>query len=235
MDELNKRAGKNASLTARSAAVILNHRPILGVARFLLLTLLTWFHPRLRHIIYQRASSLVIDTSCIRPAATRNVLWIIRFQEVCCFLWCFGIAAVPRVFFGQWPIPFVIHAYLTGVAIISINTIRTLGSHRWSNDGEEMTFVEQMLDSVDYPHRAPITELWGPVGTRFHALHHLFPSLPYHAMPAAHRRLTAQLPSDSPYRLTQRVTLFGALRELWQQAGASSADRDKAESEMIAV
>jgi hypothetical protein len=36
-----------------------------------------------------------------------------------------------------------------------------------------------------------------PLGLRYHALHHLFPSLPYHALGTAHRRLIVALPPDS--------------------------------------
>jgi fatty acid desaturase len=83
-----------------------------------------------------------------------------------------------------------------------------------------MTFVEQVADSVNYPRHSWMTELWGPIGTRYHALHHLFPSLPYHAMPEAHRRLMAQLPADSPYRTTEEETLTGAVAALWRRASA---------------
>jgi fatty acid desaturase len=57
---------------------------------------------------------------------------------------------------------------------------------------------------------------------RFHALHHLFPSLPYHALGAAHRRLMARLPPDSPYRLTEAPRLSASLRQLWRAARGSA-------------
>jgi len=58
------------------------------------------------------------------------------------------------------------------------------------------------------PPPAVLPLLWAPVGLRYHALHHLLPNLPYHSLGAAHRRLLAQLPADSPYRATasRRVT-----------------------------
>jgi fatty acid desaturase len=113
---------------------------------------------------------------------------------------------------------FLIQAYLLSVTLIVINNVRTLGAHRWMGDGRELSFEEQLLDSVNYPHRPWFTELWGPVGTRYHALHHLFPSIPYHNLPEAHRRLMQGLPADSLYRETERISLIGAIRELWVRA-----------------
>jgi fatty acid desaturase len=60
------------------------------------------------------------------------------------------------------------------------------------------------------------------VGLRYHALHHLFPSLPYHSLGIAHRRLMAQLPADSPYRGTIRGSFLEAAREMWRSASTSS-------------
>ena len=39
-------------------------------------------------------------------------------------------------------------AYLTGVVLIFLNSVRTIASHRWASGGEEGTFVDQMLDSL---------------------------------------------------------------------------------------
>ena len=63
-----------------------------------------------------------------------------------------------------------------------------------------MTVTAQFLDSVNVPPPGPIAELWAPVGLRYHALHHLLPSLPYHALPEAHRRLDAALGLESTYQ-----------------------------------
>ena len=41
--------------------------------------------------------------------------------------------------------------------------------------------------------------LWAPVGLRYHALHHLLPGLPYHALGEAHRRLSGVLPQESQF------------------------------------
>ena len=41
--------------------------------------------------------------------------------------------------------------------------------------------------------------LWAPVGLRYHALHHLLPSTPYHSLAEAHRRLHAHLGGEGTY------------------------------------
>ncbi len=128
--------------------------------------------------------------------------------------------------YDRWPIPFVLQAWATGAAIAFLNAIRTLGAHRYDLQGENTTFVGQLLDSLNFPSRPWITELWGPVGTRFHALHHLFPSMPYHNFPRAHALLMEYLPSDSEYRTTVRHSLWAAVAELvvqiWNNRGQES-------------
>ncbi|NOY30816.1 MAG: hypothetical protein GXP28_11805 [Planctomycetes bacterium] len=105
--------------------------------------------------------------------------------------------------------------------IIVLNHLRTLGAHRWVSNGEEMTFVEQLLDSVDYPKHSFVTGMWAPVGLRFHALHHIFPTMPYHALATAHRRLMRDLPEDSPYRRCSADSLLQTLGTLWHRARAN--------------
>ncbi|HEX3726347.1 MAG TPA: fatty acid desaturase, partial [Pirellulales bacterium] len=120
------------------------------------------------------------------------------------------------------PIGFLYTAYPLSVAILFLNAIRTLGAHRYTNTGGEVTFVSQLLDSINYPHHPLITSLWAPVGLRFHALHHLFPSMPYHNLTEAHRRLMAELPADSPYRRTECSSLCRALVQLWHTSRTAS-------------
>jgi fatty acid desaturase len=57
----------------------------------------------------------------------------------------------------------------------------------------------QYLDSVNVPPPAFLPMLWAPVGLRYHALHHLLPGLPYHALGTAHKRIIGALDADSVY------------------------------------
>ena len=93
--------------------------------------------------------------------------------------------------------------FLVALAVLSItatlNQLRTLVAHLWENEGEPMTVTAQFLDSVNVPPPGMIAEIWAPVGLRYHALHHLMPSMPYHSLPEAHRRLKAGLGDGSTY------------------------------------
>ena len=200
--------------------------PILAVVRFGLLTPLTWVSGTVRNWVHRHASSMIMDPMYIRPLPTRRTRWIMRTQEVFCFLWIWFLALRMTTSFGilfnePMSTTFLLHAYLTGLFIVTINAIRTLGSHRWTNNGSQMTFVEQMLDSVDYPKNPLVSELWAPVGLRFHALHHIFPTMPYHALATAHHRLIRDLPPDSPYRRCNADSLAKVLGTLWRRARAS--------------
>jgi fatty acid desaturase len=92
---------------------------------------------------------------------------------------------------------------LIGLGVISLtalfNQVRTLVAHLWENEGEAMTVTGQYLDSVNVPPPGIWAEIWAPVGLRYHALHHLLPSTPYHSLAEAHRRLRAHLGGEGTY------------------------------------
>jgi fatty acid desaturase len=201
--------------------------PVLTVFRFGVLTPLTWISPQVRNWVHRHASSMIMDPTYIRPLPTKKTLRIIRFQEVLVFLFI-GLVALRMFWAGgllfKEPLPpsFLPHVYLTSVFIMGINALRTLGAHRWTHLGDhEMTFVEQMLDSVNYPKNPLTGGLWAPIGLRFHALHHIFPTMPYHALAEAHRRLMKDLPADSPYRQCQADSLHEVIATLWRRARES--------------
>jgi fatty acid desaturase len=96
-----------------------------------------------------------------------------------------------------------------------LNYNRNLVAHRYENTGGPMSHAEQLADSITIIGRPLVTELFFPLGLRYHALHHLFPGLPYHNLGVAHRRLMAHLPADAPYRRTIFSSYWQALANLW--------------------
>lgn len=168
--------------------------------------------PPLRKIVVERYSGLAINPAFRRrPAegeAHRN--WII--QETAASIW--SIVLLVGVFTGFIPM----NAYLIFLCIVSsvavLNQVRTLVAHLWENDGEPLSVTAQFLDSVNVPPPGVLASIWAPVGLRYHALHHLLPSVPYHALGEAHRRLTAQLAPDSAYHRANYDGLAGLVSRL---------------------
>lgn len=198
--------------------------PLLLAARFVLLTPLSWLHPRLRRLIWEGTSSLTIDFRYRRPwpPARNSEHW--RLQELLTFL--YGATAIGLVVAGILPGQVLLLWYLVAVLIFLLNSLRTLGAHCYRNPGDRvMEFAEQYLDSVNIPGNPLITPLWAPVGLRYHATHHLFPALPYHALGAAHRRLRSELRDNRLYLQTERRSLWDALCRLWREARASRRPR----------
>ncbi len=196
--------------------------PIVAVVRFLILTPAKWLHPSIARWVNARASSMVVDPAYVRPLPTDKEMRLWQRQEFTCFAYCLTMTVLLTT--GVLPIKWLFLGYSTAVSIITLNAIRTLGAHRYQFDRQhEVTFVEQLLDSVNYPRWPLLSELWAPVGLRYHALHHLFPSMPYHSLPEAHRRLMTQLPADSPYRRTESPGLCASLRQLWRNARSSTS------------
>jgi fatty acid desaturase len=175
--------------------------------RFLVLTPLMIVFPALQRFVLGHASSLVIDPGHRRPVpgTTLPMRWLL--QELACFGWCVLIAIGLGT--GIIPVARLVEGAMIMSGVFALNALRTLLAHEYAGDRREMAFHEQVLDSCDYPGR--LSELWAPVGLRFHALHHLLPNLPYHSLSTAHRRLMAVLPPDAPYRNCQKTSLISGI------------------------
>jgi fatty acid desaturase len=195
--------------------------PAMVSARFLIGTPISFLHPRLRNWVLTHWSSYVINL-CYRrrqiPPDAPRAYW--AFIEVLCFLRIAAMFAVVAV--GAAPPHRIALLYVIAMCVLGLNYIRNLTAHLYQGDGEAMTHEEQLFDSVNIEGGkvlgGPITELFFPLGLRYHALHHLFPALPYHNLYAAHRRLMQELPPDSGYRRTVFPTFWAAAAVLQRQA-----------------
>ena len=105
--------------------------PVLAVARFLVGTPISWIVPGFRDFLHRHASSMVIDPSYMRPLPTRQVLRIMRLQEVP-LLPVDGQrgGVADRCETSALRLP--AHGLPGERVILYLNPFRTLGAHRYS-------------------------------------------------------------------------------------------------------
>jgi len=189
--------------------------PLFMLARFGVLGPMSWLHGGLREWVLTSASAAVSNPHYRKRFPKRDESHLM-LVEALCFAYLATIAVLLCLeWISGWD-------FLMGYALLAftlaLNWVRNLAAHRYGNRGDRMTMAEQVAESINITGQTWLTVALFPVGLRFHALHHMFPGLPYHRMGQAHRRLMQGLPADSPYRCSNRDSYFGAVRELWQSA-----------------
>ena len=166
--------------------------------------------PPLRTLVWERASALSINPRYRRRKPEGDFARMVFWQELGASAWAIAVLAASYAW-GWRPL-------LIALGVVSLtaflNQVRTLVAHLWENDGEAMTVTAQYLDSVNVPPPALLSPLWAPVGLRYHALHHLLPSMPYHSLGECHRRLSAHLGVDSTYERASYPGLMPLLGRL---------------------
>ena len=194
--------------------------PVALLIRYGVLSPLSVIVPGLRRVVMERYSALAINPAFRRRAPEGAALAQWNRLETAASLW--AIALIASVATGVVPWRGFAIAMAVAAAVAVLNQVRTLVAHLWENEGEAMSVTAQYLDSVNVPPPALLPMLWAPVGLRYHALHHLLPGLPYHALGEAHRRLTAALDEASPFHKASYTGLphlaAKIMRSTWRAA-----------------
>ena len=169
--------------------------PVALLFRFAVLVPLGAIIPPIRRLTWQRASALSINPEFRRRPPEGDLRPRVVMQEAAGAIWAWLL--IGSIFVLGWK-PLLMALGVASVVAL-LNQLRTLVAHLWENEGDAMTVTAQFLDSVNVPPPGRIAEIWAPVGLRYHALHHLMPSMPYHSLPEAHRRLVKELGENSTY------------------------------------
>ena len=188
------RPGNWLSLLAYAALIAAF--PLIVFLRFLLAPL-TFLHPRLRRWTFKHASALTMNWRYERKTNSFD-RWAITAIELLCFLRAAMIPTMVVLGVTHWTrMPLM---YSLALGVLFLNQMRQLADHHFESDGSNLELPDHIRDSCNYTSRDFFTWLFFPFSIRYHALHHLFPTLPYHNLKAAHAYLVEHLPADSPYR-----------------------------------
>jgi fatty acid desaturase len=187
--------------------------PPLLVLRFAVIAPLSWVIPPLRRFTVERLSTLASNAAYVRTMA------ISRRGKAQELFYC-AVAWVAIAAFARGVLPLHVAFFWWGVVTVAlmINQARTNVAHAYEGTGETMTLEEQVRDSGTVDGGNLLTDLVFPVGTRYHAIHHFAPTLPYHALPAAHRKLVSIVGEGTELTHTRRATFVEAQRALFRRA-----------------
>ncbi len=188
--------------------------PLLAVLRFAVLVPPSLVSRRARRLLLERASSYGINLRYRREVREEELYDWSVWADAAAMLLVYAIAGAALG--GLVPWEWVLRVYAIAVLALGLNWVRTLFAHRYLRGGQPGGRLEQLADSVTIEGSRLVTELLFPVGLRYHSLHHLFPTLPYHSLGTAHRRLLAGLSDDAPYRATVFESVGAVWRVFWQ-------------------
>lgn len=186
--------------------------PLVVFLRFLLAPL-TFLHPRLREFVLRHGCSLTLNWRYQRVvnAFDRRALTVI---ELLCSLRALLMLVAVFVGWSDWTrLPLL---YALAVGVLALNQLRLLGDHHLVNQGDRMSLDDHILDSCNYTQPDLGAWLLFPFAIRYHALHHMFPSLPYHNLAAAHSYLVRHLPPGSPYHSLSQPSWWSVARHAFR-------------------
>ncbi|MFU8832178.1 MAG: fatty acid desaturase family protein [Wenzhouxiangella sp.] len=193
--------------------------PLMALGRFGLVGPLSWLNPRLRQWVLTHASAYA-SNPYYRKLFPERELGHLKTVEMLCLAWIvfwLAMTALGPVEPIHWLMAWMLHTWTLG-----LNWVRNLAAHSYSNRGDTMSHLAQLQDSINLTGQTWLTTWLFPVGLRYHALHHLFPGLPYHSLGEAHRRLIEHFGTDSPYHQANHSNYFAVVWRLVQRASQTA-------------
>lgn len=186
--------------------------PIFALIRYgFLPALLPFIGKRNRDWIYCHASSLVMNLKFKRSSPNRKETIEWYTQDSACFVYNLFFLVLMTMDILPWKLLSIWSTVFYGVYLL--NFYRVITSHHYLSNANKTTKKQQILDSGTIPN-ALFSFFLFPLGQRYHALHHLYPQMPYHNLASAHSYLIGVLPANHPYHLSIKKNYTDAIRRL---------------------
>jgi fatty acid desaturase len=186
--------------------------PFLQWLRFGILPFITPFLPlKAKRYIFTRYSTLVFDASYRRRIRNENKdLRTMIVQDFICAL--YKVALIVAIVKGVVPLQFIAYYYFAIVLASILNMYRALFNHYYANHSQESLSWEDHLRDTVTLEMGPVALLVFVNHLNYHALHHLFPEMPYHRLGVAHQTLMKELPKDHSYRTGTHKSLYSLVK-----------------------
>lgn len=155
--------------------------------RAMVLVPLAWFSIEKRRLLDQKFSCMAMHSSYQWGSNVRLLSRTDYALEALGSAFAWGVLVA--CLFGVLNVLSVAFLLACMTLALLVNSWRTLRAHAYRSKGHVMSNAAQVVDSTTFSLVAWLAFLLTPVGQRYHAAHHLFPYLPYHALPEAHRRM----------------------------------------------
>ncbi|WP_412471875.1 fatty acid desaturase family protein [Halobacteriovorax sp. RT-1-4] len=185
--------------------------PIIQVIRFGILPLTYIFlNTEQKKWVYQNISTLAFSMDYKRPIRNekKDIARMVR-NDLMCVLYKVAIGLL--IFLEVLPVQTIWIWFSIVVISSTLNMYRALFNHLYTNESlVPMTWEEHLLDTVTI--ESGLSSFFIFVnGLNYHAIHHLFPELPYTNLAAAHKELMEKLPADHIYKSNTYSSIFHVL------------------------
>jgi fatty acid desaturase len=124
------------------------------------------------------------------------------------------VITVGLIVAGILPLHTLVVWYLVTAFASVLNMYRALLNHLYTNESNQPLSWQEHLNDTTTIEPGLITNIVCANGLNYHAIHHLFPELPYTNLAAAHQKLMKELPADHLYRQNVFNSIFDVMKEM---------------------
>ncbi len=185
--------------------------PFFQILRFTLIPIIYVFTgKKFREYIFTHFSTLVFDLKYKRQIKSSNDIRQMVRNDLMCSLTTLSVIYLVYVEL----IPFKLIPMWFGMVFTAslLNMYRAKFNHVYNNKNRgPLSWEDHLLDCITVD-KGIFTEIWSPVGLRYHTLHHVMQEIPFHNLKKAHQHLMRNLPNDHIYRQTVVPNFIGALK-----------------------